>query len=107
MYFGDLILGFLARGDSGEEGGVAGFWMMGSGVICAVFGDLCSVMVVGVTICSVFAGSDVSFSGVFGCRRAVGGGLVVSGGGRLAPVDWRGHSSAEGAGCLQLSALFL
>ena len=27
VYFGDLLLGFLARGDSGEEGGVAGFWI--------------------------------------------------------------------------------
>ena len=84
VYFGDLILGFLVRGDSGE-GGVVGFWMMGDGVICAVYGGLGTVMVVGVAICSVYvAGGDVSFSDVVGCRHAGGGDLVVGGGGRLA-----------------------
>ena len=104
VYFGDLILGFLVRGDSGE-GGVVGFWMMGDGVICAVYGGLGTVMVVGVAICSVYvAGGDVSFSDVVGCRHAGGGDLVVGGGGRLAAV---GHSPAEGAGSLLLSALIL
>ena len=104
VYFGDLILGFLVRGDSGE-GGVVGFWMMGDGVICAVYGGLGTVMVVGVAICSVYvAGGDISFSDVVGCRHAGGGDLVVGGGGRLAAV---GHSPAEGAGSLLLSALIL
>ena len=40
-------------------------------MICAVFGDLGSVMVVGVAICSAcVAGGDVSFCDVVGCRRA-------------------------------------
>ena len=104
VYFGDLILGFLVRGDSGE-GGVVGLWMMGDGVICAVYGGLGTVMVVGVAICSVFvAGGDVSFSDVVGCRHAGGGDLVVGGGGRLAVI---GHSPAEGSGSLLLSALIL
>ena len=34
----DFVLGFFVGGDSGEGGGVAGLWMMGDGVICAVFG---------------------------------------------------------------------
>ena len=79
-----------------------------------VFGDLGSVMVFGSLICSVCIADgdgdgDVSFSGVVGCRRAVGGGLVVGGGRRrLAVVGWRGHSPAEGAYCLfLLSILFL
>ena len=104
VYFGDLILGFLVRGDSGE-GGVVGFWMMGDGVICAVYGGLGTVMVVGVAICSGYvAGGDVSFSDVVGCRHAGGGDLVVGGGGRLAAM---GHSPAEGSGSLLLSALIL
>ena len=66
------------------------------------------VMVAGVSICSVCgAGGVVSFSGVVGCRRVGGVGLVVGGGGCLAAVGWRGHSPAEGAGCLLLSALLL
>ena len=97
MYFGDLILSFLARRDSGEEGGVASFWMIGDGVICAVFGG--SVMVVGGAISSVcVAGGDVS--GVVGFWRDGGVGLVVGGGGRLAAVGWRGYSPAKGASCL-------
>ena len=63
-------------------------------------------MVEGVDVCSVWtADGDVSFSGV-GCRRA-GVDLVVALGGLLAAVGWRGHSPAEGSGCLLLSALFL
>ena len=86
MYFGDLILGFLSRGDSGEGGGVVDFWMMGYGLICAVFGELGSVMVVGAVIYSVCAaGGGVSLSGVVGCV---------------------GVLEAENAGCLLLSALF-
>ena len=38
------------------------------------------------------------------CRRA---GVVLVVGGLLAAVGWRGHSPAEGAGCLLLSALLL
>ena len=49
------------------------------------------MMVAGVSICSVCgAGGVVSFSGVVGCRRAGGVGLVVGGGGCLAAVGWRG-----------------
>ena len=92
-----LILGFLARGDSGEGGGVAGFWMIGEGVSCVVFGGLVTVMVAGVSTSSVcIPDGDVSFSGAVGCRRAGGVDLVV--GCCLAAVGWRGHSPAEGAG---------
>ena len=79
--------------------------MMGDGVICAVYGGLGTVMVVGVAICSVYAaGGDVSFSDVVGCRHAGGGDLVVGGGGRPAAM---GHSPADGPGSLLLSALIL
>ena len=37
VYFGDFVLGLLARGVSDEGAGVAGFWMYGDGVTCAVF----------------------------------------------------------------------
>ena len=51
VYFGDLILGFLARGDPGEGGGVLGFWIIGGDGVCfAVFGGLVTVMVAGVLI---------------------------------------------------------
>ena len=100
MYFGDFVLGLLARGVSGEGAGLAGFWMDGDGVSCAVFGGLVTVMVSGVLISSVCsAGGEISFSGAVSSWRAVGVNLVV-GGGRLAAV-------AEGAGCLLLSALLL
>ena len=99
---GDFVLGFFVGGDSGE--GVAGLWMIGEGVVCAVFGGLCTVMVA-VSICSVCgAGGVVSFSGVFGCRLAGGVGLVV---GRLAGAGWRGHSPAGCVGHLLLSAPLL
>ena len=49
---GDFLLGFFVGGDSGEGGGVAGLCMIGGGVICAVFGGLCTVMVA-VSICNV------------------------------------------------------
>ena len=45
VYFGDLILSFLACGDTGEGGSVVGFWMMGDEVICVVSGELGSAMV--------------------------------------------------------------
>ena len=107
MYFCDFVLGLLAREVSGEGAGVAGFWMYGDGVSCAVFSGLVTVMVSGALISSVCgAGGDVSFSGAVGSRRAVDVDLVV-GGGNLAAVGWRGHSPAEGAGCLLLSALLL
>ena len=107
MYFGDFVLGLLARGVSGEGAGVAGFWMYGDGMNCAVFGGLITVMVSGVLISSVCsAGGKVFFSGAVDSRRTVGVDLVVVGG-RLAAVGWRGHSPAEGAGCLLLSALLL
>ena len=55
---------------------------------------------------SAVSGGGVSFSGV-GCRLA-GVDLVVVIGDLLADLGWRGHSPAEGAGCLLLrSALFL
>ena len=41
VYFGDFVLGLLARGVSGEGAGVVGFLMHGDGVSCAVFGALC------------------------------------------------------------------
>ena len=84
--------------------------MMGDGMICAVFCDLGTVILIDVSICSVCVASGVvSFSGVVGCRRrrAGGVGLVVGGGGRFAAVGWWGSSPAEGAGCLLLLALFL
>ena len=106
VYFGDFVLGLLARGVSGERAGVAGFLMYGDGVSCAVFDGLVTVMISDVLISSVCsAGGEVSFSGAVGSRRAVGVDLVV--GGRLAAVGWWGHSPAEGAGCLMLSALLL
>ena len=75
MYFGNLILGFLARGDLGEGGGVVTLWMMCDGVICTVFGDLGSKMAVGTIFCGVCVSSGgVSFYGVVGCRR---GGVAV------------------------------
>ena len=106
VYFGDFVLGLLAGGISGEGDGVAGFLMLGDGVSCAVCGGLETVMVSGVISIVCSAGGEVSFSGA--SRRTgytVGDDLV--GGGRLAAVGWRGHSPAEGAGCLLLSALFL
>ena len=45
VYFGDFVLGLLARGVSGEGAGVVGFWMYGDGVSCAVFCGLVTVMV--------------------------------------------------------------
>ena len=82
--------------------------MMGDGVICSVFGGLDSVLVVDVAICSVRIACDsVSFFGVVGCRRAGSVGLVVGGSSRLAAVGLRGHSPAEGVGCLLLLAFFL
>ena len=39
---GDFVLGFFVGGDSGEGGGVADLCMIG-GVICDVFGGLCTV----------------------------------------------------------------
>ena len=85
VVFGDLFLGFFGGGDSGEGGGVAGLCIIGEGVICAVFGGLCTVMVA-VSICNVCcAGGVVSFSGVVGCRLAGGVSLVV---GRLAGAGW-------------------
>ena len=73
VYFGDFVLGLLARGVSGEEAGVAGFWMLGDGVSCVVCGGLVAVMVSSVLISSVCsAGSEISFSGAVGSRRAVG-----------------------------------
>ena len=79
--------------------------MLGDGVSCAVCGG--TVMVSGVVSIICSAGGEVSFSGA--SRRTVGCtvGDDLVGGGRLAAVGWRGHSPAEGAGCLLLSALFL
>ena len=87
--FGYLILGFLACGDSGEGGDVVGFLMMGDGLICAVFGDLGSVMVVSAMNCSVcVTGGGVSFSSVVGCWHAGGSGLIIGSGGLLAAMGW-------------------
>ena len=55
---------------------------MGEVLICAVIGELGSVMVVGAMFCNVWtAGGGVSLSCLVGCRRAEGGGLVVGVGG--------------------------
>ena len=107
VYFGDFVLGLFARGTSGEGVGVAGFLMLEDGVSYAVCGGLETVMVSGVISIICSAGGEVSFSGA--SRRTVGCavGVDLVGGGRLAAVGWRGHSPAEGAGCLLLSALFL
>ena len=103
VYFGHLILDFLAHGDSGEGGSVVGFWMMGDGVICAVFGELSSMMMVDAMTCSFcIAGGGVSLSAIVSCWRAGGGGLVIGSGSCLAAVGWQDHSPAEGAGCLLL-----
>ena len=41
VYFGDFVLGLLARGVSGEGAGVTGFFLMhGNGVSCIVCGGL-------------------------------------------------------------------
>ena len=56
VYFGDFVLGLLARGVSGEGAG-AGFLMHGDGVSCVVFGGLVTVMVSGVLISSVCSAS--------------------------------------------------
>ena len=82
--------------------------MLGDGVSCAVCGGLVTVMVSGVISIICNACGEVSFSGA--SRRTVGCavGVDLEGGGRLEKaVGWRGHSPAEGAGCLLLSALFL
>ena len=81
--------------------------MLGEGVSCAVCGGLETVMVSGVISIICSAGGEVSFSGA--SRRTIGCavGVDLVGGGRLAAVGWRGHSPAEDAGCLLLSALFL
>ena len=107
VYFGDFVLVLLAGGISGEGDGVTGFFMLGDGVSCAVCGGLGTVMVSGVVSIICSAGGEVSFSGA--SRRTIGCtvGDDLVGGGRLAAVGWRGHSPAEGAGCLLLSALFL
>ena len=98
-----MVLGFFVGGESGEGGGVAGSMMVGDGVISAVCDWHWCLMVVGALVCSVWtAGGGVSFSGV-GCRRA--GGDPVAG--LVAVVGWRGHSPAEGTGCLLLSVPFL
>ena len=72
VYFGDFVLGLLARG---KGAGVAGFWMYGDGVSCAVFGGLVSGVLIS-SVCS--AGGEVS-SGAVDSRRAVGVDLVVGG----------------------------
>ena len=75
VYFGDFVLGLLARGVSGERAGVVGFLMYGDGVSCAVFDGLVTVMISGVLISSVCrAGGEVSFGAVGSrfCRRRSG-----------------------------------
>ena len=103
---GNFVLGFFVGGDSGEGGGgVAGLVMIGDGCIVAVFCVRSCVMCCLVVSCSVcVCGGDISLS-IAGCRLA-GVDLVVVGG-LVAVAGWRGHSPAEGAGCLLLSALFL
>ena len=105
VIFGDFVLCFFGCGESGG-GGVVGRMMIGDGVISVVCGLRWCLMLEGVVVCSVWmACGGVSFS-IVGCRRA-GVDLVVVVGGLLAPVGWRGHSPAEGASCLLLSALHL
>ena len=48
---------------TGEGSGVAAFWVMGEGLICAVFGELACVMVVSAVFCCVWtAVAGVSLS---------------------------------------------
>ena len=70
---------------TGDGSMIADFWSL------AVSGSVCGVG--GVTSCSIQ-----------GVGRRAGVNVVV---GCLAGAGWRGHSPAEGAGCLLLSALFL
>ena len=105
---GEEILLLFFGGLSGVGGDVVGLVMIGAGSMTAIFCVRSCVivdLVMSGRIC--VDGGKVSFSWLGGCRRAGGVGLVVGGGGRLAAVGWRGHSPAEGASCLLLSALSL
>ena len=76
VYFGDFVLGLLARGVSGEGAGVTGFLMHGDGISCVV---VLKQLVSGVLISSVCsAGGEVSFSGASRCTV----GVDLVGGGR-------------------------
>ena len=97
---GRLFFGGL----SGVVGGVAGFMMTGDGSMLAVFWVWSYVMyslAVSGSVCIVGGVASCSIQGV---DWRAGVDVVV---GRLAGAGWRGHSPAEGAGCLLLSALFL
>ena len=77
--------------------------MIGDGWMVAVF-CVRSCMMCGLGLSgSVCAGDGVNFSWQDGGRRTSVCLLV----GLAAGAGWHGHSPAEGAGCLLLSALFL
>ena len=102
---GDFILGVFVSGGSGEGGGVAGLVMIGDGCMVAVFCVRSCVMCCLVVSGSVCVGG-VGISLSIACCRRAGVDLVVVGG-LVAAAGWRGHSPAEGAGCLLLSALVI
>ena len=82
-----------------------GLVMIGNGWMVAVFCVRSCVMcclVVSGRVC--VGGGGISLS-IVGCWQAGVDLVVVEG--FVAPAGWRGHSPAEGAGCLLLSALFL
>ena len=111
---GGFVLGFFVGGDSGEGGGVAGLCMRGEGVICAVFGGLCTVMVA-VSICKNLwcwwyclllrrCRLSACWRRRSGCRTSGWSGLAShspAGGG-----GWRGGGVGVGVGRLLLSAPF-
>ena len=103
---GDCILDFFGglTGEVDVAGG--GLVMIGDGWMVAVFRvRSCVMCCLGVSGSVCVGGGGISFS-IVGCRRA-GVDLFVGVVGLVAAAGWRGHSPAEGAGCLLLSALFL
>ena len=91
---GDLVLGFVLRGETVEGGGDVGCMMVDDGVISAVCGWRWCLMVVGAVFCSVWTASGGVSSGV-GCRRA-GVDLYVS---LIEVAGW--PSPVEAASCFQ------
>ena len=103
---GDCVLDVFFGGLTGEvDVSCGGLVMIGDGWMVAVFcvrSCVTCCLVVSGRVCVVGGGISLY---IVGCRRA-GVDLVVVGG-LVAAAGWRGHSPAEGAGCLLLSALFL
>ena len=97
---GDCVLNFFFGGLTEVDVAGGDLVMIGDGRMVAVFCvRSCVMCCLGVSGRVCVGGGDISFSGV-GCRRA-GVDLVV---GLAAAAGWRGHSPAEGAGCLLLTA---